>query len=86
MYPKVEIEGLTGKVKFDQLGRRTEFGLQIVKLKKRGLEKVSLIRGFFLVYACLYLFGSWHNHLGIEFSLNFTKMYSEIGNTINLIL
>ena len=40
MYPKVEFEGLTGKVKFDQQGRRTEFGLQIVELKKHGLEKV----------------------------------------------
>ena len=50
----VELEGLTGKVKFDQLGRRTEFELQIVELKKHGLEKAyrqkitAIINSFFL--------------------------------------
>ena len=38
----MELEGLTGKIKFDQRGLRTEFELQIVELKKHGLEKVEL--------------------------------------------
>ena len=38
---QVEMSGLTGKIKFDQHGVRTEFTLQIVELKKHGLEKVS---------------------------------------------
>ena len=39
----MEIEGLTGKIKFDQQGGRTEFELQIVELKKYGLEKVRIV-------------------------------------------
>ena len=38
---QVELEGLTGKIKFDQQGLRTEFTLQIVELKKHGLENVK---------------------------------------------
>ena len=58
----VEMDGLTGKVKFDKSGRRTDFTLDIVELKKHGLEKV----------------GSWHDKDGIKFSRNFMKTYSEI--------
>ena len=35
---------MTGKIKFDQQGMRTEFELQIVELKKYGLEKVRLMK------------------------------------------
>ena len=37
------MQGLTGVVKFDVKGLRTEFELEIVELKKHGLEKVSLL-------------------------------------------
>ena len=30
------------------------------------------------MYSFSYQVGSWHNHLGIEFSRNFTESYSEI--------
>jgi hypothetical protein len=36
----LEMEGLTGRIRFDSLGRRTDFELEIVELKKTGLEKV----------------------------------------------
>ena len=36
----VEIEGLTGRIKFDQEGQRSDFQLEIVELKKHGLDKV----------------------------------------------
>ena len=58
----VEMDGLTGKVKFDKSGLRTDFTLDIVELKRHGLEKV----------------GSWHEKDGIKFSRNFMKTYSEI--------
>ena len=58
----VEMDGLTGKVKFDKSGLRTDFTLDIVELKRHGLEKV----------------GSWHDKDGIKFSRNFMKTYSEI--------
>ena len=35
------MDGLTGKVKFDQFGLRTDFQLEIVELKKKGLQKVN---------------------------------------------
>ena len=38
---KVEMDGLTGKIKFDQYGFRTDFQLEIVELKKKGLQKVN---------------------------------------------
>ena len=40
----VEIEGLTGRIKFDQEGQRSDFQLEIVELKKHGLDKVSFFR------------------------------------------
>ncbi len=36
----LEMEGLTGRIRFDSLGRRSDFELDIVELKKSGLEKV----------------------------------------------
>ena len=41
-FTQVEIDGLTGRIKFDQRGVRTEFELEIVELKKHGLEKVEI--------------------------------------------
>ena len=58
----VEMDGLTGKVKFDKSGLRTDFTLDIVELKRHGLEKV----------------GTWHDKDGIKFSRNFMKTYSQI--------
>ena len=40
---QVEMDGLTGKVKFDSQGKRTDFELEIVELKKDGLQKVCQI-------------------------------------------
>ena len=37
----VEIQGLTGLIKFDQWGIRNEFVLDLVELRKGGLEKVG---------------------------------------------
>ena len=39
---KVEMQGLTGVIKFDAKGLRTDFQLEIVELKKHGLEKVII--------------------------------------------
>ena len=37
----VEIKGLTGLIKFDQWGIRNEFVLDLVELRRGGLEKVG---------------------------------------------
>ena len=34
------MDGLTGKIKFDQRGQRTDFELDIIELKRDGLTKV----------------------------------------------
>jgi hypothetical protein len=36
----LEMDGLTGRIRFDSRGRRTDFELEVVELKKTGLEKV----------------------------------------------
>ena len=36
-----DINGLTGRIKFDEDGLRTDFELEIVELKKHGLDKVK---------------------------------------------
>ena len=62
----VEIHGLTGLVKFDQYGLRTDFSLDIVELHKSGLEKV----------------GTWHDRFGIEFDRLTSLKSSEPKKTI----
>ena len=62
----VEIRGLTGLVKFDQYGLRTDFTLDIVELHKSGLEKV----------------GTWHDRFGIEFDRLTSLKSSEPKKTI----
>ena len=37
---QVEMDGLTGRIKFDQRGQRTDFELDIIELKRDGLTKV----------------------------------------------
>jgi hypothetical protein len=38
------MKGLTGTIKFDQHGLRTDFSLEVVELKKEGLAKVNKTR------------------------------------------
>jgi hypothetical protein len=40
----VELDGLTGKIKFDSRGLRVDFELEIVELKKDGLQKVRSLK------------------------------------------
>ena len=37
----MELEGLTGRIKFDQFGLRTDFELEVVELTKKGLHSVN---------------------------------------------
>jgi ABC-type amino acid transport substrate-binding protein len=57
-----EMEGLTGKIQFDQQGLRVGFQLDVVELKKEGLTKV----------------GVWTEAGGLNFTRNFTETYTEI--------
>ena len=52
------MDGLSGKIKFDAAGFRSDFQLEIVELKKEGLVKV----------------GSWDPTNGANFSRNFTEI------------
>ena len=56
------MQGLTGKIKFDSRGFRTDFNLDIVELKKEGLVRV----------------GEWNSGAGVNFTRNFTEAYSDL--------
>ena len=40
------MNGLTGKIKFDQRGQRTDFELDIIELKRDGLTRVKNMNMF----------------------------------------
>ena len=63
---QVEMKGLTGTIKFDQHGLRSDFKLEIVELKKDGLQKV----------------GVWMEETGANFTRNFTESYNEIVDSL----
>lgn len=56
------MKGLTGRIKFDSRGFRTDFDLDIVELKKEGLTRV----------------GKWSAGKGVNFTRNFTEAYSDL--------
>ena len=60
------MKGLTGTIKFDQHGLRSDFTLEIVELKKNGLLKV----------------GYWMESMGVNFTRNFTESYNEIVDSL----
>ena len=75
----VEMDGLTGKVKFDQLGLRTDFTLEIVELKKQGLTKVfSSFFSLVFFFIGLTKVGSWHDQHGFKFLNQPAESRSEV--------
>ncbi len=74
--------GLSGRIKFDQHGLRTDFELEIVELKKDGLVKVGawtekaillyriMLKYVFITYVAL--------QIGVNFTRNYTESYTEI--------
>ena len=61
------MDGLSGRIKFDASGFRSDFELDIVELKKDGLVKV----------------GSWDPTNGANFSRNFTEITSGIVESLH---
>ena len=61
------MEGLTGRIKFDSLGFRSDFDLDVIELKKEGLVKV----------------GSWNQGVGVNFTRNYTESYTEIVESLH---
>ena len=61
------MEGLSGKIKFDAAGFRSDFQLDIVELKKDGLAKV----------------GAWDPINGANFSHNFTEITTGIVESLH---
>ena len=50
------MKGLTGTIKFDQHGLRTDFSLEVVELKKEGLAKVRCLFLSLTFYIIFHLF------------------------------
>ena len=44
-FSQIEMNGLTGKIKFDQRGQRSDFELDIIELKRDGLTRVIQFSG-----------------------------------------
>ena len=61
------MDGLTGPIRFDSLGFRSDFNLDIIELKKEGLFKV----------------GTWNQGSGANFTRNYTESYSEIVESLH---
>ena len=76
----VDTRGLTGRVRFDQFGIRTDFTLDIVELHRSGLEKVRCSRR--LSSDLLIKVGTWHDSFGIEFDRLATLKTSDPKDTI----
>ena len=76
----VDTRGLTGRVRFDQFGIRTDFTLDIVELHRSGLEKVRSPRR--LSSDLLIKVGTWHDSFGIEFDRLATLKTSDPKDTI----
>ncbi|XP_014247018.1 glutamate receptor ionotropic, kainate 2-like isoform X3 [Cimex lectularius] len=58
----VEMRGLTGVIKFDNQGFRSNFELDIIELTKTGLQKI----------------GSWNSTEGINFTRTYNEMIHQI--------
>ncbi|XP_013790790.1 glutamate receptor ionotropic, kainate 1-like, partial [Limulus polyphemus] len=58
----IKIQGLTGEVKFDQQGYRSEFHLDLLFLSQDGFKKI----------------GGWHSSYGINITLNATSEYNSL--------
>jgi ionotropic kainate glutamate receptor 2 len=59
---QAEMRGLTGVVKFDSQGFRTNFVLDIVELSKDGLKKI----------------GTWNSTEGVNFTRTYGEAYTQI--------
>ncbi|XP_076352002.1 glutamate receptor ionotropic, kainate 2-like isoform X2 [Tachypleus tridentatus] len=61
-YLKIAARGLTGEIKFDKYGFRSEFNLKLIDLTHAGLQEV----------------GDWNLNVGIRITGNSTKAFEEV--------
>ena len=61
------MEGLSGKIRFDGAGFRSDFQLDIVELKREGLVRV----------------GRWDPSNGANFTRNYTKTSNEVVESLH---
>ena len=61
------MDGLSGKIKFDGAGFRSDFKLDIVELKREGLVQV----------------GVWDPSNGANFTRNYTKTSNEVVESLH---
>ena len=61
------MEGLSGKIRFDGAGFRSDFQLDIVELKREGLVRV----------------GKWDPSNGANFTRNYSKISNEVVESLH---
>lgn len=59
---QVEMKGLTGVIKFDHEGFRSDFALDIIDLTRDGLRKI----------------GTWNSSEGVNFTRTYGEQYTQI--------
>lgn len=59
---QVEMKGLTGVIKFDHQGFRSDFMLDVVELSREGLKKI----------------GTWNSSEGVNFTRTYGEAYTQI--------
>ena len=64
---QVEMRGLTGTIKFDNQGFRTNFVLDIIDLSRDGLRKI----------------GTWNSTSGVNFTRTYGEEYTQIVESLH---
>lgn len=59
---QVEMKGLTGVIKFDHQGFRSDFMLDVIELSREGLKKI----------------GTWNSSEGVNFTRTYGEAYTQI--------
>lgn len=77
------MDGLSGRIKFDGAGFRSDFQLDIVELKREGLVKVGAVRGLRVSHKCGFQVGSWDPSNGTNFTRNFTEIKIAIEESLH---
>ena len=81
------MDGLTGRIKFDTRGFRSDFDLEIIELKKEGLYRLKLFYTFLMGLFFSMVFWLYRNIwlvITIHFAINFyDKLIENESNSPN---
>ena len=77
------MEGLSGKIKFDGAGFRSDFQLDIVELKREGLVQVTALAKNITKLQKYLQVGTWDPSNGANFTRNYSKISNEVVESLH---